>query len=346
MFKIANPLFIQCLTPTHVGSGSDLGIVDLPIQREGHTNYPKFEASSLKGALRQRFEEKYSSNDNENKEKIHLTFGYDPQGECKKFKDAYEAKYAKEYSGALGFTDARLLFFPIKSMKGVYALVTSVGILEKFVAELELSTLETAMQEDLTSLDAEVQKMDLKPGECYSVEGKCITEGDKTSIILEEYAFVVKSSADNPNLVKISNSIKKISDFEISKHLVVLHDDDFRDFVELSTEVITRIKIKNSTGVVEGGALFTEEYLPSETILYSLVLASPVFQEKTAKFKTFEENRNEIEKEFKTETDVMDFFTNSLTKANNILQIGNNTTLGKGIVKIYLPQNEDWSCQQ
>jgi len=72
--------------------------------------------------------------------------------------------------------------------------------------------------------------------------------------------------------------------------------------------------------------------LPSETILYCLVLASPVFQEKTVKFKTSEENGTE--KEFKTETDVMEFFVNGLTKANNILQIGSNTTLGKGIVKI------------
>lgn len=341
MFKTAKPLFIQCLTPTHVGSGSDLGIVDLPIQREGHTNYPKFEASSLKGALRQRFEEIYPSSSVDDRVKIHLSFGFDPQGEEDTVKNKFEKvekkkntegkdeeikPFAKEYSGALGFTDARLLFFPIKSMKGVYALVTSVGILEKFIAELELSTLDSTMQGNLTCLDAEVQKMNLESGKCYAVEDKII----KSTVVLEEYAFEVENKTD---LAKIAESIKNLSGFEVGKHLVVLHDDDFRDFIELSTEIITRIKIKNSTGVVESGALFTEEYLPTETILYSLVLASPVFQEKTAKFITTE-NGNNTEKEFRTETDVMVFFTTGLTTANNILQIGGNTTLGKGIVKI------------
>ena len=56
MYKNAKPLFFMCETPLHAGSGSDLGIVDLPIQRERHTNFPKVESSSLKGALREGFE--------------------------------------------------------------------------------------------------------------------------------------------------------------------------------------------------------------------------------------------------------------------------------------------------
>lgn len=34
MFQTSKPLFFICETPLHAGSGSDLGIVDLPIQRE------------------------------------------------------------------------------------------------------------------------------------------------------------------------------------------------------------------------------------------------------------------------------------------------------------------------
>jgi len=41
MFKLAKPFFIICETPLHAGSGSDLGIVDMPIQRERHTDFPK-----------------------------------------------------------------------------------------------------------------------------------------------------------------------------------------------------------------------------------------------------------------------------------------------------------------
>lgn len=56
MFKEAKALTILVETPLHAGSGSDLGIVDLPIQRERHTQHPKIEASSLKGCLREAFE--------------------------------------------------------------------------------------------------------------------------------------------------------------------------------------------------------------------------------------------------------------------------------------------------
>ena len=55
MFKQAKPLFLIVETPLHAGSGTDLGIVDLPIQREKHTDYPKVEASGLKGAIREIF---------------------------------------------------------------------------------------------------------------------------------------------------------------------------------------------------------------------------------------------------------------------------------------------------
>ncbi|NLI12590.1 MAG: type III-B CRISPR module RAMP protein Cmr4, partial [Peptococcaceae bacterium] len=40
MYKLARPLFFMCETSLHAGSGNDLGIVDLPIQRERHTSFP------------------------------------------------------------------------------------------------------------------------------------------------------------------------------------------------------------------------------------------------------------------------------------------------------------------
>ena len=47
MYKIAKPLFIHCQTPMHAGSGDDLGVVDLPIQRESYTNFPVGANTSL-----------------------------------------------------------------------------------------------------------------------------------------------------------------------------------------------------------------------------------------------------------------------------------------------------------
>ena len=86
MFKSAKPMFLIVETSLHAGSGSDLGIVDLPIQREKHTDYPKIEASGIKGGIREVFRTQPNLNclelgwnitsveDGDYKEAINLTF--------------------------------------------------------------------------------------------------------------------------------------------------------------------------------------------------------------------------------------------------------------------------------
>jgi CRISPR-associated protein Cmr4 len=45
-------LMIHALTGLHPGSGTALGVVDLPVQRERHTAWPLIPGSSLKGVKR------------------------------------------------------------------------------------------------------------------------------------------------------------------------------------------------------------------------------------------------------------------------------------------------------
>jgi len=52
MYTKVKPFLLHAITSVHPGSGSEVGLVDLPIQREQHTGFPKIESSSLKGALR------------------------------------------------------------------------------------------------------------------------------------------------------------------------------------------------------------------------------------------------------------------------------------------------------
>jgi CRISPR-associated protein Cmr4 len=354
MFKLTKPLFLHCQTPTHVGSGSDLGIIDSPIQREGHTQFPKFESSSLKGALRQRFEEVYHNFTAHQSErvKIHLTFGYDDNSENKdievqkvikdKFTGNKNGTFEQQYAGALGFTDARLLFFPVKSMSGVFALVTCPYILEKFAEELTLtSSNDTTWNSKVTELNKLVKELDVNSLEAGTDEGFCYTNSstlkisNQDAIVLEEYAFTIiendfsKPEADKTSkLDKLITALTKIVKIDSSK-IVILHNDDFVDFVTLHTEVITRNKI-GENGVVVGGALFTEEFLPAESILYSLVMASPIFQTKESEFTS----KDEVSEE----ENVMSFFTETISnseKAKGIFQIGGNSSLGKGIVKMY-----------
>jgi CRISPR-associated protein Cmr4 len=323
MYKNAKPLFLICETPLHAGSGSDLGVIDLPIQRERHTSFPKVESSSLKGALREHLE---SCADTEQKFiDIHRTFGYDDAYEKvktdnKEQNEIYEKskKYfgdRKEFSGCLAFSDTRLLLFPVKSMKGVFAWITCKRVLEKFEADMKL----TNESFSINGLS------DIKENETYHLKGSSLLVGT-SKVILEEYTF--NSTETTLDLTWFSNNLFN-TDWNYWKNkaktdIVILPNDEFKDFVNLSTEVITRTKIDNATGTVARGALFTEEYLPSESVLYSLVFASNEFtKEKDAQ-------GNPIKKMEAKEA--MDFFAKIIEK-KNVFQLGGNATLGKGIIR-------------
>ncbi|MDF7818112.1 type III-B CRISPR module RAMP protein Cmr4 [Runella sp. MFBS21] len=298
MYKNAKPLFFICETPLHAGSGSDLGIVDLPIQRERHTSFPKIESSSFKGAIRQAFE----SVEGVNSLTTNALFGTEDAGN-----DAH--------AGALAFTDARLLLFPVKSVRGVFAWVTCPKVLEQFKRDMSL-----------TRITVDFSIKEPNSNNCLALNNTTLKLGSN-KIVLEEYAFTTGGSYD----VKVDDKAlgvwlsELITDGfwkdKLKNDIVILANDDFKDFVNLSTEVITRIKIDNKTGTVEAGALFTEEFLPAESIMYSLVMASPVFLKEEKKKESIPQ----------TDVDVMNYFATALP---NVIQIGGDATLGKGIVRV------------
>jgi CRISPR-associated protein Cmr4 len=333
MYKKAKPFFMIVQTPLHAGSGQDLGIVDLPIQRERHTSFPKIEGSSLKGAIREVFEEYKDIKDNIEKTKLKGLLEAFPvlkqNGNGMLDKEKYKNEAIKlsfgpendgnDHAGALGFTDARLLLFPVKSMKGVFAYITCPYVLNRFKEDLLLCFGKEAIK-DIT---------------CETVaNGQCYVSSDQfkinNNIILEEYTFTVQNGTNDTH--KLAKHLKdKIMVNDIENKLVILSNDDFKDFVNLSTEVITRTKINPETGTVQSGALFTEEYLPAETVLYSLALTTPIFLP--------EDKKADIIFKKPEEENVMKFFELGLPE---VMQIGGNATIGKGIVrtKVYETSNK------
>ena len=329
MYKNVKPLFFICETPLHAGSGSDLGIVDLPIQRERHTSFPKIESSSLKGAIRQAFEQINLSDDIVKKEhqiNIHKVFGFDDQSiDVSGVKESFGEN--KQFAGALGITDARILLYPVKSLYGVFAWVTCPRVIKKFISDLQLSDIPLGF----TSGGIENKV----PHECSDLFR---SDSDK-KLYLEEYVFnSINKDEENGNLSKLgkwlsTNIFDKYDSYwkeKVAKDIVVLEDVDFRDFVTLTTEVITRTKIDNATGTVSDGALFTEEYLPAESVMYSLVMFAEEFSKDGNRLKAVKTNESD------SSPNVLDFFSNGLVSMNNVLQIGGNVTLGKGIVRTKL----------
>ena len=120
----------------------------------------------------------------------------------------------------------------------------------------------------------------------------------------------------------------------IPERAVLLEDDDFANFVKFSTEVNTRIKINSETGTVDGTALFTEEFLPPECVFYSLVFFvkehKSQVKDKTSDWTDGEQVRREFLALFPGGT----------------IQIGADSTLGKGLVAVSLRkgENDDGAC--
>ena len=92
-------LGLMAETSIHAGTGRSTGIIDLPIQREGHTGWPCVYGSGVKGALRSRAEQQFGS-DNAS---VTLVFGPDTRN-------------ASDHAGALAVSDARLVLLPVRSL--------------------------------------------------------------------------------------------------------------------------------------------------------------------------------------------------------------------------------------
>lgn len=312
--KEAMLMMLHTLTPTHTGSGTQLSYVDLPIQRESHTGFPKFEASTLKGCIRCAVG---SSSDEKEEQKadINRIFGKPDNG---------------DFASAVSFTDARLLFFPVKSAIGIFAWITCPYVIQRFVKDYNIVAEGNMKQQDLAEFEF--------PNEtgtaiCSSLQD-CALKADKTGqgnskglpnrIMLEDYTYKLREQELFANFLRlVENHIPDCTagDHDFRKHAILISDDDFCQFVTYSTEVATRIRINQDTGTVDGTALFTEEFLPPESILYSIVICSDAHNSQM---------ENGEEKAW-TAAEVQEKFCEMF--AMEVFQIGSDSTLGKGFVK-------------
>ncbi|WGU92362.1 type III-B CRISPR module RAMP protein Cmr4 [Paenibacillus dendritiformis] len=306
MYKIKKAMFLNVLTSMHVGGGSELSVVDLPIQREGHTGFPKIEASSLKGSLRSVARH---SVENSTMDQI---FGSDDT----------EKKEENRVASAVAFSDARLLFFPVRSAKGVFAFVTCPMVLRRFFDDMELAgSGELAQRFALTPCPL------VAKGSALVLEDK-----NKKTVMLEEYVYdVTEEDGDEApfgafltRLLDVMPCNELLRD-RLKTHAILVPDDDFSDFVRMSTEVVTRIKIDNTSGTVQGGALFNEEYLPSESVLYSLLFIADAYQPQPGRLQAEEAVAPPRKKAAEIAAELEKCIPPTF-------QIGANQTLGKGFV--------------
>ena len=270
-------------TPVHVGAGNSVGAIDSPIMRERHTRIPILPGSALKGVLAD-------------------LWPVLPEDERKKIKRDDWPENTKEHlrlfgemdqAGRLLIGEARTLAFPLRSAKGAFAWITCPLALNRFKRdagrEFPIPTLPDTMS--------------CFAGNAVLFEGKYA--------VLEEY---VLNQITNGDIKKISDALKDLSDDpvweELAEHLVIISDEMYSYFVENACEVVTRIRIDDEKGTVADGALFNQEQLPSETLLYTTI---GVRDEKTDDLQTLKDR---------------------ISLDGNLLQIGGDETIGLGYCSV------------
>lgn len=315
--------YLHALSPLHVGTGQDAGTIDLPIAREKATHLPYVPGTGLKGMLRMELDPK---NHKKGQERGYIVdwleeaekLGYKPPQDEKQWEILFGPEKVGDnnvFAGAVSFGDAHLLCFPVRSLKGTFAWATCPFILQRYQREAEACGIN-----DLPSTDFSLENgNDDKEAEAMVTSNPCLVHHKK--IILEDLDLIQKDGADAwaEHIAKAVFKEKKQeneSDWRkmFKERFVILPDGIFDFLAETATEVRARVKIDENTGVVKGGALWWEENLPAETLLFGLVAA--------------DRSRNKYEDKYLDADEVLKF----LPAWHVRLQLGGKMSVGRGLV--------------
>ncbi len=294
MFAAAECMFLYLESSLRVGSGEDRLEVDLPIQREAATGYPLVPGSSVKGVLRARARSQQAP-----VEAIGL-LGSAPESE-------------EQQPSSVVVSDALPLLFPVRSLTGLFAWVTSLDVWSRF-------------ERDLAAYGVKVSKLPQLPAltpETAGVAPEVPLLGSKQTLVLEELSFptqvVEEVGTLGSWLADHAFPDEPVFDYwrqRAARGVVLLPEGAYRYFVTHGTQVVPRIRIDPQTRTAADGSLWTEEYLPPETLMYARVGvnlpdAPPGWIKKA--------------------TDLIDWVRGL---APGYLQMGGGQTLGHGIVRV------------
>lgn len=282
-------LLLTSETPLHAGAGQSVDGIDLPIQREVHTDWPCVFGSAVKGALRahaeQRMEPKSTA--------ITDLFGPDHGG-------AQERDTS--HAGALLVGDATLLALPVRSLQSSFKWVTCPQALQRFARTAERLGLALAL-----------------PAISQPAPDKALGQGD-AKLFLEEFRFEQSPDACIGALAKALAPLSggALDEATLEQRLVVVHDDIFSFLARNATSVQPHIAIDSTSKTVKDGALWFEETLPPETLLYVPLTATASRRKGGAL----------------TAAQVLEQFEQLLPAGKNWLQLGGNETTGMGWCRV------------
>jgi CRISPR-associated protein Cmr4 len=230
---------LHALSALHVGTGQGVGVVDLPIARARATNLPLVPGSAIKGVMRDDLP-------GLNAQSRITLFGPDSLAD------------GGDHAGALAVGDAHLLILPVRSFNGVVAFATCPFILGRYARDL-------GRAQDIPSLLDE---------QAAVIEGSLLVSRGK--VLLEDLDLVaVEGDAHCAAWAKAIALALYPGDTvwqeELQKRFIVLPDQVFSFLADTATEIRARIRIDDQTRTVARGALWYEENLPAETVLWGVI---------------------------------------------------------------------------
>lgn len=286
---------LQALSALHVGTGQGIGIIDLPIARAKATHLPIVPGSALKGVMRDEATSQLGLESD-----INTLFGPESSDE-------------NTHAGALAFGDAQLLILPIRSFSGTLAYATCPFVLRQYKRDVRV--------------DLAIPNL----GDTAGVTNdSALIVPNKNQIALEDLDI----NADNTENITAwadllaqqlyPNETLNAEDWQqaFKERFVVLPDDIFSFLADTATEIRTRIRINRATRIVEQGALWNEENLPAESVLWGVIGISASRNKNSSK-QTAEELAALL----------------PLNKELN-LQIGGKHTVGRGLCRLLLSQKQ------
>lgn len=278
--------YLQNLSALHVGTGQGVGVVDLPIMRAKATNLPIVAGSAIKGVLRDELKAQCKISDKD----INTLFGKNENA---------------EHAGAIAFGDAHLLLLPIRSFAGTVAYATCPFVLRQYQrdvgADLDIP--------NINDNQALITSSTLLIGNQIALEDLDIeaVQNEKAGKIAD---MIV--NALYPDLVLNADGWRNA----VKSRFVVLPDDIFSFLADTATEIRTRIRINRETRVVQDGALWTEENLPADSVLWGVLGVS--------------QSRDKDNKKDATE------LAELLPTDELNIQVGGKHTVGRGLCRLLI----------
>lgn len=282
-------LFLTAETPLHAGAGQSIAGIDLPIQREVHNDWPCVFGSAVKGALRAHAFHK----------------GLDKQDAVDLFGPDHGAAAGERdssHAGALLVGDATLLALPVRSLQSHFKWVTCPAALDRFSRSAQ--RLGLALEIAAVQPDDKLQAL--------GIGGE--------DLFLEEFRLTQKPE---PKITKLAKMLADLSGGAlqadaVQERLLIVHDDIFTFLVRNATAINAHIAINAETKTVKDGALWYEESLPPETLLY-IPLSATASRRKGSELQA---------------TQVLAKFEALLPEGKNWLQLGGNETTGMGWCRV------------